>query len=72
MCRRSNAAVYLTAVAVTDLAALYTGLLRQVIFKATGRDIREERYVHACPLTLFWRDPPPSPPLPPLHFYVLA
>ena len=45
LCRRSNAAVYLIVVAVTDLAALYTGLLRQVIFRTTGRDIREERYV---------------------------
>ena len=36
--------MYLIVVAVTDLAALYTGLLRQVILRTTGRDIREERY----------------------------
>ncbi|XP_070192326.1 uncharacterized protein [Littorina saxatilis] len=40
--RRSNAAVYLMVVAVTDLAVLYTGLLRQIIISSTKRDIRED------------------------------
>ncbi|XP_076449342.1 uncharacterized protein LOC143285800 isoform X2 [Babylonia areolata] len=39
--RKSNVSVYLMVVAVADLLALYTGLLRHVILAATGTDVRE-------------------------------